>query len=309
MKYRIFYEFVLIFSELLSSNIQIPEALEIITRSKKTPKEVKKSALYILQEMGRGEVFSSAVSNNPYFSVPSKYTALFYTAQKTGSINNSLNFVVANEKMKRVTCESIMRSAVYPCLILFISIFGSIVLYNFKSSFALSDQNSFTDGFLLSLLFISVCIVFFIFSSWAVFKESDSYIFLLTFSFFLGAGFDTFTSLLSSSMQFESGSKTRFKIMQCADLLSGGVKFSEAAEILNFLDEGCLMRTEYLYDTGNTESVIKNELIREGKRREKRHTMFVALCEPAMIICTGIYLLILIQLSILPLMTSFGGLL
>lgn len=32
MKYRIFYEFVLIFSELLSSNIQIPEALEIITR-------------------------------------------------------------------------------------------------------------------------------------------------------------------------------------------------------------------------------------------------------------------------------------
>ncbi|HOS31374.1 MAG TPA: type II secretion system F family protein, partial [Treponemataceae bacterium] len=116
MKHRIFYEFALILTELISSKLQIPESLDLISRSNKTRKEVKYSALYILQEMSKGEVFSSAVSHNPYFSVPSKYTALFYSAEKTGSIKKSLDFVVKNENLKKGTKESIVRSAVYPCL-------------------------------------------------------------------------------------------------------------------------------------------------------------------------------------------------
>ncbi|HPX26570.1 MAG TPA: type II secretion system F family protein [Treponemataceae bacterium] len=309
MKHRIFYEFALILTELISSKLQIPESLDLISRSNKTRKEVKYSALYILQEMSKGEVFSSAVSHNPYFSVPSKYTALFYSAEKTGSIKKSLDFVVKNENLKKGTKESIVRSAVYPCLIILISIFGTVVLYKFKSSFTLDTSNSFTSDFFLSAVFMALCILSFVFSSYAFLKESDSYVFLLAFSFFLEAGFDTFTSLLSASMQFEAGTKTRLKILQCADLLSGGVKFCEAAENLSFLDECCLMRIEYLQDTGKTESVIRNELMKEEKRREQRHAMFLTLCEPAMIICTGIYLLLLIQFSVLPVMTSFGGLL
>lgn len=308
-KYSVFFRFVLVLQDLLSSNIKIQEALELIIKSKRINKDVRKAAQYVLQEMSSGEFFSSSVSKNPYLTVPSKYITLFYSEEKTGSIRNTLNFVVANEQNKKEISGHIIQSAVYPLLILCVSIFGTLLLYRFRSSFFPDSSQVFMSGIAVSLCFIFTCISLFGFLTYQIFKDTDTYVFLLILGFFLESGFDTFTSMLSTAMQFYSGSKTRTSILQCVEQLSSGMKLGEAIESLSFLDNNSLLKTDFLQDTGTIVTLVKNEFLREKKRQEQKRAVFLSLCEPVMIMCIGIYLLLLIQWTVLPMMISFGGLL
>ncbi len=309
MRKKTFYEFSVLFLDLLTSGIQICESLKIMSNAVKTPKYISLSAQYILQEMNKGETFSSSISNNPYFSMAPKYTALFYSEERSGSIIKSLNYVISNEKRKNDSSGIFLKAAVYPCLIVIICILSSILLYQFESSFMnVVSKKVVMKGIAYSAIFLIMSISIFVACSCILLRESKAFLFLLSFSFYLEAGFDTCSSLLCCSMQFEAGSRVRNKIYLCNELLQHGKKFNEAINVLNFLDESFIMRTEYVEETGKIGEAIEGEIHRVKKKSDRLREFYLCLCEPVMIIITGIYLLIIIQFSVLPILTSFGGL-
>ncbi len=310
MKRKNFAVLIEILLDLLTSGISLFDALKITGNAKNTKKVIKLAALHIVQELQCGQRISNAIVNNPYVLVPREYSGVLYSSEKSGTLTKALDFIVRNEKRKTEIKSNIVKSAVYPAVILLISLFGLCILTIYESSFTYHNNHyNSLDGAFYSMLFIFLSVCVYCFLVHTIFKDPDSYLFLLTFSFFLEEGFDIYTSITHISLQFNPDSRTRNSIVQCSELLNKGFAFHEAAGSLHFLNGNALMNLEYMDETANVADTIQRMLSEERKRVDRIRSIFLALCEPSMILCTGVYLLLLLQFSIMPLFTSFGGML
>lgn len=302
--------FCTVLKGLLEAKLPIERALRIISKTKKTAKNVKKLSQYCLEELQNGSTFSSMIDANPYITLPRHYTSLFSCEEKTGSIKNTLSFIHSNEMRKKESHENIIRSALYPFVIVALSCAGSLLLYWFRASFGKGIEESlFYTGFIVSTLFIVFSIIVYFFIAYNTFTDTDQFLFYFTYNFLLEAGFDTYSALNYTAMQFELGSSARKKISECSSLVSRGKTFYEAIVQIDFFPEKFLMLCEYAQESGDIKVTVCNAYEEEVKDIEKKRKTFVAVSEPCMIICAGVYLLLLVQYTVLPVLTNFGGVL
>lgn len=310
MKRSEFALFCTVLNTLLEARIPMEKALQIISRTKKTVKSIRSFALFIADELQNGSAFSSVIGANPYISVPGEYTSLFYAEEKTGSIAQTLSFISSSEIRRKESFENILRSALYPAIIILLSTAGSLLVLLFRQSFGIGlDESVFYTGFIVSSVFILVCIIMYMVIAFKIFTDNALFLFFFTCNFLLDSGFDTYTSLEYTALQYPLGSSARKKITECASLVSKGCSFFEAAASIDFFPETFLMLCEYAVESGDIKHTVKNGYEEEVKRIETKRKMFTTVSEPCMIICAGIYLLILVQYTVLPVLTNFGGVL
>jgi len=310
MKRAEFALFCTVLNTLLEARIPMEKALQIICRTKKTAKSIRSFALFIADELENGSAFSSVLSANPYISLPGEYTSLFYAEEKTGSIAKTLSFISSSEILRKESFENILRSALYPLIIILLSTAGSFLVLMFRQSFGMGlDEAVFYKGFIVSSVFISACVGMYMVSAVKIFTDTAQFLFFFTFSFLLDSGFDTYTSLEHTAVQYSAGSEARKKITECASLVSRGLSFFEAALRIDFFSETFLMLCEYAVESGDLKQAVKNGFEDEAQRIEVKRKMFTTVSEPLMVVCAGIYLLILVQYTVLPVLTNFGGVL
>ena len=129
MKRAEFTLFCTLLNTLLASKLPIEKALMVMTRAKKTVKSIRSFASYTAQELQNGSSFSSIMSANPYITVPPYYTSLFAAEEKTGDIKKTLSFISTSEIRKKESKESLLRSALYPMVIMLVACAGYFLVY------------------------------------------------------------------------------------------------------------------------------------------------------------------------------------
>lgn len=310
MKRKEFTLFCTLLNTLLISKLPIEKALIVMTRAKKTVKNIRDFASYTAQELQNGSSFSSIMSANPYITVPLYYVSLFAAEEKTGDIKKTLSFISTSEIRRKESIESILRSALYPIVIMFVACTGSLLVYVYRKSFGRGIEDSvFYTGFFISSIFITLCVVIYMIIAYRIFTDSALFLFFFTFNFLLEAGFDTYTSLQFTASQYTLGSEARRKVSECASLVSRGNTFFEAASGVNFFPETFLMLCEYAQESGDIKQTVNYVYNEDLKKTDEKRKIFISVSEPCMIVCAGIYLLILVQYTVLPVLTNFGGVL
>lgn len=300
--------FCTILYSLLKSKLAMEQALRIISKTKHTPKKIQFFAMYVLEELHEGASFSSLLNVNPYIEIPQHYLALFSNEEKTGSILQTLSFICTKEKRRNESIETAIKSALYPFIIILLSCIGSVLIFMFRSSFGQGiDEHQFYMGFGISLGFLVLCIVVYIYFAVKIFRDNDYFLFIFTFHFLLEAGFDTFTAFECSAFQFDVGTKTFKSLTLSISRLKKGESFYAAISTISFFPQYFLLTSEYIQQSGEIKGSVKNALEIETKSIEQKRKSFLALSEPLMIICAGVYLLILVQCTVIPVLTNFGG--
>ncbi len=308
MNKKDFIEFCQILLELLEAHLSLDQALLMIQKSNQTKQIVRSFAGYILTEIGYGSQFSRSLSLNSYYKIPQHYIHLFSSEEQTGSISKSLAFICHTEKRKQKAQENIMRASVYPLIIIFFVSLGTYFLFKMQHLFIYGENTlRFSGGHLGAILFLISSILSFFVGVYFVFQDTKQVHFFYTCLFYLEAGFDQ--ALENSILQFPLGSKIRHTLIQSIASIEDGKNITKAFAATNFFDSFFLMHVEYGLEMGNILSAVRAAYTKELQKIEKRQTYFISLCEPYMIICVGIYLAIMMYLTIIPLMTSFGGIL
>ena len=204
----------------------------------------------------------------------------------------------------------------YPLFIVVMSLAGTIVLVAkgipaFSSSLALSPQ--FTHGLVMNavksfvlLLFLSFLLVL---ALYRIFGSESVYYRIFFFLHLLSSASVPLGKAIGSCIAALDDRKAQKALLEVKDCIADGLGVSSSFAKPGFFPPLCVSWIATAEFQGRADSVFydiasfyaqKDALFKE--RAEK-------LAEPVSILITAVYLLVLIQGSVLPLITDFGGIL
>ena len=309
--------FIELLLALIKGNTGLVDALHILAREG-IEKPVRKSAAVLLLLMKKGRRFSESLQfikdEKVYFSP--MYITLIAAAELTGTVDNVFERIADDLRRKQQASENAVNILMYPLVIIIIAITGTVLLIakgmpifiagGFLSGGVLADavNGIIAAGFVLLLggtaLFITYYRVFYLDSpEFRIFYMLDL---LLQNNISL-------PDALSQCIAGMSNTKYGKALITIKKDIVSGVPFSRAFFTLPRLSpyvNGWLAVADMHGNVGEICGNIKDFYAKKDTR--KRET-FARLIEPAVIVLTGCYLLILILTVILPVLTYAGGIL
>jgi type II secretory pathway component PulF len=248
--------------------------------------------------------------------IPRLYITIIRAAEMTGAIDQVLPEILDDLKQKQKAGEHLVTVLVYPLVIIavalagtFAVIFKGIPLFirtGFVSGEVITSAISgvimagvflFSGGGLLAVLFY----MFFL-------KESPEYKIFYLLSFLLKAGVPL-NDALSRCIESLGDTKPGQALLFIKKDIAGGSRLCQAFTQSALFSPYIISWLSIADENGRLDEICQGiaDYLRQKNLRRKE---LAAKCvEPAAIIATGIYLLILVQNVILPLLTHAGGLL
>ncbi|MDR0601197.1 MAG: type II secretion system F family protein [Treponema sp.] len=307
------------FTELLLSlvggNASLIDALSVLSRDGMEP-PIRETASALLLLMKKGVGFSDALA----MLAPGKirfaplYITLLGASEMTGSIVAALEKIVLDLRRGRQSRETLTGVMVYPALIILAALAGTIVLVAkgiplFVRAGMLSG--AFLDTAFWGIVFAGVflfvseglllCIYFRIFG-----RDSPEYRIFYLLSLLL-ENHITLGDALTQCIVTVGETKYGRALLAVKNDVASGVRFSRAfakSALFSPYVSGWLSIADA---NGNIGEACRNIALYFEKRDERVRNVAARCMEPAVIIITGIYLLILVQTVILPVLTHAGG--
>jgi type II secretory pathway component PulF len=302
---------------LIRGNMSLADALHIMSREG-IETAIRESAEELLAVTGKGRSLSAGMSMLKTGKVrfPPLYLTLIRAAELTGSIEGVLAGIREDMERKQAARELITTVMIYPLFIIAVAFIGTVVIIvkgipvfadaGFLSGAVPGNAVSgviFAGVFLLAsgtLLLLVCCRIFG--------EDSVEYRIFYLIAFLLQNNI-SLPDALSQGIIAMEGTKQGKALAGVKKDIVAGVRVSRAfsrSGIVSPYITGWLTAADGSGDLAASCKTISEFFRRRDNRKRERAAKFI---EPAAIVITGLYLLILILTVIIPILTHAGALL
>jgi len=304
---RTFFSFSVSLLELLESEIPLKNSLEVLSAENSINMNVKKMSAEILEKLSEGFSFSSAL-NLSSFSIKERYLTLISASESGGSLIQALKFIKEIFTQKKELEERIKSVSLYPSLVVSIALAATFVLLHFRNEFLVSvPENELYSG-----VFTAIAVLFAGIGAVALYikkamGENVLYSVFFALSFLSEAGFD-FSNCLDIAIMYSVQDKEINKaLLNVKTKIQEGEGLGEAFSHFKIFPKDIVARLSLAEIHGNIDKVTKGIAKSIEKKDVAKRNQCMQLIEPLLILCTGLYILILVETIVLPFLTSFGG--
>ena len=304
---KTFFSFSVSLLELLESEIPLKNSLEVLSAENSINMNVKKMSAEILEKLSEGFSFSSAL-NLSSFSIKERYLTLISASESGGSLIQALKFIKEIFTQKKELEERIKSVSLYPSLVVSIALAATFVLLHFRNEFLVSvPENELYSG-----VFTAIAVLFAGIGAVALYikkamGENVLYSVFFALSFLSEAGFD-FSNCLDIAIMYSVQDKEINKaLLNVKTKIQEGEGLGEAFSHFKIFPKDIVARLSLAEIHGNIDKVTKGIAKSIEKKDVAKRNQCMQLIEPLLILCTGLYILILVETIVLPFLTSFGG--
>ena len=304
---KTFFSFSVSLLELLESEIPLKNSLEVLSAENSINMNVKKMSTEILEKLSEGFSFSSAL-NLSSFSIKERYLTLISASESGGSLIQALKFIKEIFTQKKELEERIKSVSLYPSLVVSIALAATFVLLHFRNEFLVSV----TENELYFGVFTAIAVLFAGIGAVALYikkamGENVLYSVFFALSFLSEAGFD-FSNCLDIAIMYSVQDKEINKaLLNVKTKIQEGEGLGEAFSHFKIFPKDIVARLSLAEIHGNIDKVTKGIAKSIEKKDVAKRNQCMQLIEPLLILCTGLYILILVETIVLPFLTSFGG--
>lgn len=305
---RIFFTFSVSLLELLESEIPLKNSLEVLSAENNINKNVRLLAKEILEKLSEGFSFSSSLKLCS-LTIKERYLSLISASEAGGSLTQALCFIKEISMQKRDLEQRIKSVSIYPSLVVCVALSASFVLLHFRNQFLVSVP----EQDLYSGLFTAIAVLFAGIAAVALYiknsmGENILYSVFFAFSFLTEAGFDFSTCLDIAIMYSAQDKKVNSALLNVKSKIQEGEGIGEAFSHYKVFPKEIVARLTLAEIHGNIDKVTKGIATSIEKKDIAKRNQCMQLIEPLLILCTGLYILILVETIVLPFLTSYGGL-
>ena len=304
---KTFFSFSVSLLELLESEIPLKNSLEVLSAENSINMNVKKMSAEILEKLSEGFSFSSAL-NLSSFSIKERYLTLISASESGGSLIQALKFIKEIFTQKKELEERIKSVSLYPSLVVSIALAATFVLLHFRNEFLVSvPENELYSG-----VFTAIAVLFAGIGAVALYikkamGENVLYSVFFALSFLSEAGFD-FSNCLDIAIMYSVQDKEINKaLLNVKTKIQEGEGLGEAFSHFKIFPKDIVARLSLAEIHGNIDKVTRGIAKSIEKKDVAKRNQCMQLIEPLLILCTGLYILILVETIVLPFLTSFGG--
>lgn len=304
---KTFFSFSVSLLELLESEIPLKNSLEVLSAENSINMNVKKMSAEILEKLSEGFSFSSAL-NLSSFSIKERYLTLISASESGGSLIQALKFIKEIFTQKKELEERIKSVSLYPSLVVSIALAATFVLFHFRNEFLVSvPENELYSG-----VFTAIAVLFAGIGAVALYikkamGENVLYSVFFALSFLSEAGFD-FSNCLDIAIMYSVQDKEINKaLLNVKTKIQEGEGLGEAFSHYKIFPKEIVARLSLAGIHGNIDKVTRGIAKSIEKKDVAKRNQCMQLIEPLLILCTGLYILILVETIVLPFLTSFGG--
>ena len=304
---KTFFSFSISLLELIESDIPLRNSLEVLCSENAINKAVKTMAKEVLEKLSEGFSFSSAL-NLCSFSIKERYLTLISASESGGSLIQALSFIKEIYTQKKDLEDRIKSVSLYPSLVVCIALAATFVLLHFRNEFLVSvpEKELYVGVFTaVAVLFAGIGAVSLYIKK--AMGENILYSVFFALSFLSDAGFD-FSNCLDITIMYSSQNKeVNRALLNVKSRILEGESIGEAFSNYKVFPKEIVARLTLAEIHGNIGKVTKGIAKSIEKKDIAKRNQCMQLIEPLLILCTGLYILILVETIVLPFLTSFGG--
>lgn len=306
--------------ELISENFTLYQSLRIISESKLSNTKVRKTALYLANEIEDGSLFSNALKSCPFIDFDKTYVSFTSFSEKTGNLKNIIRFLKDRCARQDENISTFKSALVYPMFVICLTIFLFVMFIfssgNFWGSEGIFGISKFEAVKKIGFSFFITGIV--------------SVMLVLFFKKMIGEN-KIYEAFLSGGFLVKEGINMSVAVGMAA-MVSGvdtklGEVFEKARERIEF---GMDIRTAFCGEnqsksfwkrklgeeiersllfaekTGNKNEVLLKiaSYIKKGDDRNRK--IYLLMVEPSFIVLLGVFLLNIVIQIFLPVFSNFG---
>ena len=305
-------QFTSVLSELLSSDMTLRSALEIMSDMTGLRRACALAASEIKSYLAEGSRFSIALKKCQSLSFDDVYIAFVCSAEKSGNLEKTMEFLKKREEGKSNRSAKLLAMCAYPMFVILVTFVGGIVLSSFATQLV-ADLSGTFDFVAYKKSVASGCVQANFFLAFAAFvlikllqnllnKNIRLDIFrILDFMSESGIGF--YSALETSLLLAEKNVKVKNEILSAMEDVSLGKKIGES--VGNFGKDFKLYAqvAENSGDLGKVFKQICSSLESKFSRLEK---ICMDLTSPVIISVAGIYIIILLKKVVMPVLFTIN---
>lgn len=260
-----------------------------------------------------GSSFSNALKVCPFLDFGRDYISFINFAEHSGNLEKTLGFL--KEKLERYedNLSKIKEASVYPAFVIILALAAGILLYLYSASLFNEDN---ANGQMMQQLYSSLVLsfsflFFFCFIAFAVIKKTlgtnKLYEAFLATGFLVKAGESLSNAVNNAVNILGYDTKEGQLFAKAGEKLSYGISVKNA---FSLNAKGISQSTEieeaffYAENSGGENELFEKIALCLNARDEKRRTICFKLIEPFFLTGTGIFLLVFLMNSVLPLLTD-----
>lgn len=296
--------------QLLEHDVSLAQAVHVLAQQQDPIAE----KVYIL--MHNGNTFSrSLIQTIQKTHSLSIYFSMLEASEKTGTLIPVLQNICKDIESNQSTRSRLVGTLCYPSAVILLACIGTLFLV-FKG-IPIMEQQGFIEkedvanmlGHIAFSFLILICLgaSFIWFYLYLMQKESvnSRLFFMLHLLTTAGIPLD---NALSYCLPVIRQTKARKAIVHAKEQILEGKTLSAACENTNFFPKTLITWLVIAGKQGSAQEIFKKIALFYGKQDETRKDRIQRFCEPVIILITGIYIAILLEGTVLPLLTNFGGL-
>lgn len=276
-------------------------------------KIISLSAANLYAALYNGSSFSNALKVCPFVEFGKDYISFISFAERSGKIEKTLGFLKEKLERNEQNLEKIKEASIYPAFVIILAVTAGITLYLYSSSlFSRERDNPQMIPQLYSSLILSFSfLLLFCLIAFAVLKKTlgtnKLYEAFLATGFLVKAG-ESLANAVSNAVNILGyDTKEGQFFADAGEKLSYGISVKNAFS-LNAKEMGRGVEIEeaffYAENSGGENELFDKIALCLNARDEKRRTICFKLIEPFFLTGTGIFLLVFLMNSVLPLITD-----
>jgi type II secretory pathway component PulF len=222
------------------------------------------------------------------------------------------------KKRKKQAVSRLLTSALYPLIVVFLVVIGSAAILLCADMLlplasGMMDNAAYRSGMRFGLisanLFLGMVIAGFIYAARKILDASSLHQVFSLLDFLCVSGIDLPRAVTCAICGIKADSKLAAALARILEDLRNGVSCVTAFLSAPVFPTAVRYQLELASLGGKTNAIFAHIVEALDARAEKRRAVFIQIAEPAMLCTAGIYMLILLQTAIMPLITNYGVLL
>ena len=292
----------------------LQSALELLSRNKnKKSRSVTLAAKNINESLLEGMSFSNALKICPAIDFDLVYISFMRFAERCGCLEKALDFLNKKCVREQQNTVKLVEASLYPAFVIVLAIFAGIFLFSYSSSllgledFSYERKQDFYSSLIMAFLFLIVfCVIAFLVLRRTLGTNKLYEAFLAT-GFLVKGGESLANAVMNAVNILGYESKEGQLFAKAGEKLSYGISIKNA---FSLHAKGIAQSTEiekaffYAENSGGENELFEKIALCLNARDEKRRTICFKLIEPFFLTGTGIFLLVFLMNSVLPLLTD-----
>ncbi|GMO50353.1 MAG: hypothetical protein Pg6C_14030 [Treponemataceae bacterium] len=307
--------FIAALSEMSLSRMTVNSVIAQITKMKSLPRAVQAIANEILLSLEQGFALSTAFSMCENADFSDGDIPLIFCAEETGIFGETFRFLSAMHQKKNDAVSKLMLCAAYPVFVILLAAAATFaIVLNADTLFPFSKNLLSDTGFIASMRqgIVSACLLLVIASALCVFagihfiRYSPVYLVFSLLEFLTRAGVDIVPAMDTAITASVKKEKLCGALIRIKESMLAGCSMVDA-----FAGEKIFANFLFYVETAAVTGTALFSLA--AKQIEKKHDiheqLFLRIAEPAMLVTAGVYMLIVMRCTVIPLMINYGGIL